>query len=154
MADTSIINIRQVVAGTFVRVVLPNYMGSRVSPVRVKEFARQLPGEPPTSMPVQRWGRVMGVDRRSFLAVVLLNDTSGKILTLEIIDKTRSKFGQERYRIEIPYQSFMRLFRLVKDGRTLSATDEVKWRRKHPRARFYKEYIHPFDRFVPVELIT
>jgi hypothetical protein len=152
MADTSLISISQLQPGTFLRAVLPPYMRNLGSS-RVQGLWTQRPGQAPASINTKEWTRLRGVNPRSFLGALLVNNTVEKFLQIEVLDKTATQSSRNRYLVEVPYGSFMRLFRLVSQARPMNARDEVKWRRAHPRARFYKEYVHPFDKFVPVLLV-
>jgi hypothetical protein len=156
-ADISAIRVDQVTAGMTVRVLLPSSAESSLkafSPLTEGLF-RVEPGGIRTSLNLREWRRIVGVPRRSFVARVLENDLVHKNLRFAIEEPGTTNTTQVRYEAVVPYTAMHRLARLVPQGREFaSPADELLWRRQHVRYPVYKQFFHPLDRFVAVELLA
>ena len=76
------------------------------------------------------------------------------VCTLAILAIASDALGKSRYQALLPYHAFLRMARMVFNGRDFVDDDaENEFRRQHRANPVNKEYIHPRDRFVGVTLV-
>jgi len=146
--DLSLIAINQIEVGTVVQVSLPAM--KRLSPI--DGLFRVLPGGDRHSLNLTAWRRLVGTPRRSMIGRVIGNDPAGQEITVSIEDSTALKSDRQHYTVIFPYKSFIRMTRLVPQARP--ASQEAKQRAKQPVTSPTRQFFHPLDRFISVELVT
>jgi len=155
MPDISVIPVTAIEEGTLVRVLLSPALNSKYDRPRHKGLHRASPGGELDVLQYRTWSRLVGFNRRKFLARVLTNDTEKQQLVLAITNSQTSKDTQIRYRVVLPYNQIIRMARLVFQGRDFdSVEDETEFRRQHRENPVDKAYIDPKDRFVGVSMVA
>lgn len=156
MADLSVKTIDQLTVGTLLRVYFPSSANSALKsfvPSHQGLFRIQDGGEK-TTLNHTDWRKIVGVNRRSFTAYVIANDTVNQRLLLEFEEAGTTDTVHNRYQIDVPYKAFMRLSRLVSNARVMTVEQETRYRRQHRRTPIYKQCWSPFDQFVGVQIIA
>lgn len=157
MALPPVIRVDQLEAGEVVRVLLTSAFNSRFANTvsRTNGLFRVREGEEPETINEREWRKIVGFNRRKFLAKIIVNDTERQELRLSIEDSHTTKHRKVRYEVNLPYNQIMRLSRLVQNSREFdSFEDEEKFRRQFRQSAVNKAYFSPYDRFAGVELIA
>jgi len=151
--DTSIITIDEIVVGTVVRVLLPS--SSKGFRPRNTGLFRVLDGGERTSINQVDWRRVVGLNRRKFVARVIENDVDNREITLVLEDSHTTNNRKIRYEVQLPYSSFLRVSRLVPQSRVFDSNEEeLAFRRQNRQSAVNKGYFDAKDRFIGVELLA
>jgi hypothetical protein len=149
------LRVADVEVGAFVRVLVAPASSQHASTWtrRHQGLFRVEPGGVRHNMQSRDWNRVVGFNRRSFTANVLVNDTVNRELRLSIEDPRVTKSTRLHYEVVLPYGVLMRLAVLVRQARLLTLSDELKFRRKYRRGAVNKQFFDPKDRFEAVQLV-
>lgn len=154
MASQTVIGIQQLPAGAIVRITLSSPANSRLFnfvPVTQGLF-RVSNGE---QVPIDKRDlrRIVSFTRRKFRAQVIVNDTTKQELTLQIDDTRQPRVY---YKVILPYNQMFRVSRLVYQALPDLTPEKEERRRRKLRTREASQgyFTHPFDRFVPVSMIS
>ena len=155
MPDISAIRVDQVEPNTVVRVLLQSVATSRRSRRNAVGLFRVKPGGEEDTINPREWRRLVGFSRRKFIARVILNDTTERLLTLQIENAQTSQSTEIRYNVVLRYDQVIRLARLVQQGREFTSDEkEQAFRRQHRSTPIDKAFFDPKDRFVGVSMIA